>query len=211
MRRSIPPVLMLLTCVLAAAPAGAQGMMRMAGGGAPGGERMFTFGIGGGVAVPVSNAADALKNGFHGLGYARVTIPGTGLSAGVNVSFQRFDLKDAKVTAPSLPGGTASTSTASSDMLAGLGDLKFALIPRGPVRPYLTAGLGAYNLRTDAPGGGTSSDTRFGINGGAGVDVSLGRIRAFVQGRVDNVYTSSGGVIDTQSIQVVPVTLGLEF
>lgn len=202
------PSALALVAVLVAMPAAAQGRMAMPGG--LGSQRLFTFGIGGGAVVPVSDAADALKNGFHGLGYVRVMIPGTGLSAGVNVSFQRLDFKDAKLAAPALPGTTAA-STGASDVLVGLGDLKFALIPNGPVRPYLTAGLGAYHLRSDAGGGSSTSDTRFGVNGGAGVDVAIGRVRAFVQGRVDNVYTSEGGAIDAKSIQLVPVTLGLEF
>ena len=96
------------------------------------GTHLFSFGVGGGLSVPVNDAKDAFKNGFNGLAYARVS--------------------------PS-----------------------------------------------------ANSDTRFGVNGGAGVTFKLGRIALYVQGRVDNIYTSDGGVIDTKSIQVIPVTLGVEF
>ncbi|HET7226195.1 MAG TPA: outer membrane beta-barrel protein [Candidatus Eisenbacteria bacterium] len=193
---------------LCAAPVFAANMdaMGMMGGGTH--QRMFTFGIGGGVALPVSDAKDALKNGWNGLGYARVRLPGFPVSLGVNVSFQRFDMKDAAVSTGT--GGLATSGTSS--MLGGLGDVKFDLMQGLPIHPYITAGVGAYNLKTDVSGAeGETSKTHFGINGGAGIALHFGAIAGFIQGRVDNVYTDTGGVIDTKSIQVIPVTAGIEF
>ncbi len=172
-------------------------------------QKLFVFGIGGGVAVPVSNARDAFKNGFNGLAYVRVQPPVLPVSFGVNVTFQRFDLADAEVT---VGGVTTAQSSGTGELLAGLGDIKYDLWP-GPIHPYLIAGLGAYNLKTDPSGAAASSqsETRFGINGGAGLALRFGRISGYIQGRVDNVYTSDTGAIDTKSIRVIPVTLGIEF
>jgi hypothetical protein len=129
---------------------------------------------------------------------------------GVQVAFQQFDIKTATVSS----GGGYSTTTSSNptaSLLAGMGEVKLELM-RGPIQPYLTVGLGAYDVHTDAGTGySSSSTTRFGVNGGAGLAARLGSLRAFVQGRVDNVYSSSGGVINAKSIQVVPVTVGLEY
>ncbi len=47
-------------------------------------------------------------------------------------------------------------------------------------------------------------------DGGAGIQVRLFGIDAFVEGRINNVYTDKG-VIDRRSIQMVPVTFGLIF
>ena len=103
-------------------------------------------------------------------------------------------------------------ATGNSQLLAGLGDIRLDLT-HAPIHPYIIAGLGAYDLKTD--GGGTSSgshsDTRFGINGGAGLSMRFGPIGAYIQGRVDNVYTSDKGAISAKSIQVIPVTAGIEF
>jgi len=173
-------------------------------------EKMWTFGLGGGVAVPVNDAKDVLKNGFNGLAYARVRVPIVGLTAGVNVSFQRLDLKDATVTTNA---STVVPATGSTDVLSWLGDLRYDLM-RGAIRPYLTAGLGVYHLNTsyDATGlSGSESGTHFGINGGAGIAMRFGAVSGYVQGRIDNVYTDTGGLIDTKSIQVIPVTVGIEF
>jgi hypothetical protein len=76
--------------------------------------------------------------------------------------------------------------------------------------------VGAYNVKTETDDAGaytgtSNSDTRFGINGGGGVTFKLGSmVSGFIEGRVDNVFTEKGA-IDTDQIQIVPVTFGLVF
>jgi opacity protein-like surface antigen len=125
------------------------------------------------------------------------------------VTFSKFDLSDAALST-SGPG----TTSGDTQMLAGLADARVEVFHMGPIHPYLTVGLGAYNLKTELESGGTSessSDTEFGINGGGGLALVFGRLSLYAQGRVDNVYTKSGGVIDKDAIQFVPVTFGLEY
>jgi opacity protein-like surface antigen len=176
----------------------------------PGLGKMWTFGIGGGAAVPVNDAKDALKNGYNLLGYARVRVPIVGLTFGMNVSFHELDLKDATLSSG---GGAPTPVTGSTNVLSGFGDLRYDLMP-GPIHPYITAGLGVYNMKTSysATGlSGSDSGTHFGINGGAGVALHFGSLSGYAQARIDNVYTDTGGPINTNSIQVVPVTVGIEF
>jgi hypothetical protein len=211
-RRIASSAALVVLAVLLAAPVFAQGNIGMGGMNPGAGTKMWTFGIGGGVAVPVSDAKDALKNGFNGLAYARVRVPIVGMSAGVSVAFQRLDLKDATVSTAT---GSQVPVTGSTDVLGGLGDLRYDLM-QGAIHPYITLGLGVYNLKTDynysATGtSGSESGTHFGVNGGAGVSLRFGAVSGYVQGRIDNVYTDTGGVIDTKSVQVIPVTVGLEF
>jgi hypothetical protein len=198
---SVPFLGILLLAPMAHAQFGAMGMP---------GRKLVTFGLGGGVAVPVSDAKDAFKNGFNGLAYARIAPPGLPVSFGLNVAFSRFDLADAKVTT----GGSTTTAVTggNSQLLAGLGDVKLDLM-RSRIHPYLIAGLGAYNVKTNPAGSSSSSnsDTRFGINGGGGISMSFGRVSGYIQGRVDNVYTSDNGAIKAKDIQIVPVTAGIEF
>ena len=83
----------------------------------------------------------------------------------------------------------------------------------GPVRPCLVAGVGAYSLKseiTGIPGASSTTDTRLGVSGGAGVLFRLGVISAYVEGRVDNVCTEKGPITSDQ-VQVVPVTFGIVF
>ena len=164
-------------------------------------HRFVTVGVGGGVSVPVNDAGDAFKNGFNMQGFARLNVAKLPVIPRFDLDFSRFNLNDAQVGFP----GT-------SQILAGLANLQFDVMPIGPVRPYIIAGLGAYSLNTKVEGitPTSVSQTHFGINGGAGVSLHLGWINGYVEGRVDNVFTEKG-IIDTQQVQLIPVTFGLTF
>src|SRR5262245_19706479 len=164
-------------------------------------KRFVTFGVGGGASVPVSNAGDVFKNGFNVQGYAQFHPPVIPVMPRLDLNYSQFDLDDAQTLIP----GTGQ-------ILSGLASVQMPLVSFGPIRPYITAGLGAYSLKTETegPGGVSTSDVKFGINGGGGVQLKLGMINAYIEGRVDNVYTDQG-VIDAGSLQVVPVTFGITF
>lgn len=166
--------------------------------------RMVRAGFGGGVSVPINDAKDALKNGINGQGYVLFRLPGGLPAFGVNLSYQKFDFKDVAL----LPG-----QTGDSQVLGGTGGFSLSLLRSGPVRPYITAGLGAVNVRTaieTASSSSKASATKFGVDGGTGLALKLGRIDGFIEARIQNVYTDEG-VIDTKSVQFVPVTFGLVF
>jgi opacity protein-like surface antigen len=164
-------------------------------------KRFVSFGVGGGMSVPVSNAADAFKNGFNAQGFVRLNVPKLPVMPRFDLNYSKFDLDDAQVGVP----GTGQ-------IMAGLANLQVGLLQFGPIRPYIVAGLGAYNLKTETEGTTptSESDLRFGINGGAGVTLHLGMISGYIEGRVDNVFTEKG-MIDTEQIQLIPVTFGLSF
>ena len=76
-----------------------------------------------------------------------------------------------------------------------------------------TAGVGAFNVHQEITGGPTEiseSSTKFGIDGGGGLALKLGRLEAFIEGRVQNVYTEQG-MIDSKTIRAIPVTFGILF
>jgi len=168
-------------------------------------NRLVSFGVGGGVSVPVSDAKDAFKNGFNGQGFVRLNLKFLPIQPRVDFTLSHFDLDDANL-------GTTGTG----QVLAGLANVQLFLIPGGPIRPYVVAGVGAYNIKTETDAAGavaatSESDTRFGVNGGAGLVIKLGSlVSLYAEGRVDNVYTEKG-LIDTDQVQVVPVTFGLVF
>jgi hypothetical protein len=153
------------------------------------------------VSVPVSDAKDAFKNGVSGQGFVRFNLKALPISPRLEFSFSKFDLDEVQVG-----------STGTEQIMSGLASVQFYLM-HGPVRPYIIAGIGAYNTKTDTEGVNATSTTAtdFGINGGAGLVVRLGSlVSAYAEGRVDNVYTTAG-FIDTNQIQVVPVTFGPVF
>jgi hypothetical protein len=165
-------------------------------------SHILSLGFGGGVTVPTGAYKDAVKSGFNGQTYVLVHL-GPLPALRFNLAFQKFNYKDAL----GLTGGGTSA------ILSGTGGLQINLL-RGPVRPYITAGLGAFDVRStvDSVSGTTQSKVNFGIDGGAGLAFTLGRhIDAFIEGKVQNVYTRNGGFTSSKSIQTVPVTFGILF
>ncbi len=172
-------------------------------------QHRLRVGFGGGMSVPVSDAGDAYKSGFNGKGFLLVNLGGLP-SFRIDLGYQKFDYKQEFQN----PLGSDATN-ATSQILSGVAGIHLDLIRVGPVRPYLLAGLGAFNVRSslDSLGNdtGTVSQTRFGIDGGAGVAFTLGkRLDAFVEAKIQNIYTDQG-VIDRKSIRVIPITFGIMF
>jgi opacity protein-like surface antigen len=170
--------------------------------------RSFHIGLGGGVSVPAGDLGQAMKSGFNGQGF--MSWQPMGLPIGVRATFgyERFDFK------PITPG---VPQDGAGKILSGLANMTFGF-PMGPVRPYLTAGLGAFRMDSDSPSTGTDSKskTNFGIDGGAGLELRLGPLSAYVEGRLANVFTDQGLNPDLSTkegfaAQTIPVTFGLVY
>jgi hypothetical protein len=166
-------------------------------------KHLIRFGVEGGVVVPTAHAADALKTGVHGQGFVLIDLMGFPLR--LSLGYQRFNLKEALTNAVNQEG--------SSSQIGGIAGTQIDLL-HTPLRPYIVAGVGGFNImdQLKAANGTTSSSSqfKFGVDGGAGLSLKLGRLSAFVEGRVQNVYTESG-MIDAKSIRSIPVSFGLLF
>ena len=174
---------------------------------APDSKRTVSFGIGGGVSVPVNDAEKAFQNGFNGQGFVRVGLGALPIALRADFTYQNFDLKSVQYNGPTPGSPTAGTGS----VMSGLANAQLLLMS-GPIRPYLIAGLGAYNVKTELDGAPdvSQSDTKFGVNGGGGVQIDLSGFSVYAEARLDNVFTERG-LIDSDQIQVVPVTFGIVF
>jgi hypothetical protein len=193
MRRS--SALLVLTTLALAGPLAGQGLEMPT-------RRLVRIGFGGGVVVPTSHAADVLENGINGQAFVLLD-PGLGFPLRFNLGYQRFDRAAVQ----------QALAAGQTTLLSGTAGLDMNLIRVGPLRLYLNAGLGAFALSDDVEGGTSgesSTDIRFGIDGGGGLALRLGRLDAFIEGRVQNVYTENGA-IDRRDIRAVPVTFGILF
>jgi hypothetical protein len=168
--------------------------------------RPVQFGIGGGAIIPRTNVrAQDVLTGATGQAYLLVRLA-PGLPAlRLGADFARMKFGQARSGFSGSPLGSTRTQ------LGGIASLRFDLLP-GPVRPYVLAGVGAFNIR-DALASGTDpfTSTQIGFDGGAGLSFRMGRISGFVETRIQNVYTKAQGLIDTKSIQNFPVTFGVIF
>ena len=103
--------------------------------------RAIQFGIGGGAIVPRTNARfQEVLTGATGQAYLLIRIaPGfPALRVGADFARMRFD--DPTTSTPSGPVGSTRTQ------LGGIASLRIDLL-RGPVRPYVLAGVGAFNIK----------------------------------------------------------------
>ncbi len=196
---------------------------------APTGAHFYhvSIGLGGGVTVPTGNSATPISTGWNGQAYVLIHLlkglPAIRLNAGYSRSTYKNDGTGFS-TGASVPGYFGK----QQEVLSGIGGLNLNLFHIGPITPYITAGIGAFDVRTTIdtsqqttggggplPPGSTSAGTiqsslNFGIDAGGGLSLALGRVSAFVEGRVQNVYTNGGGLIkSSKHIMAVPVSFGV--
>jgi hypothetical protein len=165
-----------------------------------GGQRLLRVGFSGGMTVPVGASEEAWNTGYHGQAFLLIS---TGILPPIrlNLGYEKFDFKEQVLGALS----------GQSSVMSGVAGLQMRLFGIGPLTPYVTAGLGAFRVDESFEGGSDpAAAIHFGIDGGAGLQLRLGRLDAFVEGKVQNVYTDAG-VIDTSTIRYVPVSFGIMF
>ena len=197
---------------MASSPAVAQVRMTEQGSGRP-----ISFAFGGGASVPVGSYKDALKTGWNGQGSIIFHFAGLPLSLRADLSYNHFTFKN---DLPFSSGGTGGTPTSAEDITQQiLGGLANVSIPFhiGPVSPYITAGLAGFNIKTNlgdvVPGEQDESATKFAVNGGLGLSMKLFGASAFVEAKLNNVYTDGKvlGSKELKDLQFVPVTFGFVF
>ena len=202
------PKLVVLAAVCAALPLASA--LAQFSGGSPGAQspdyHLLRIGFGGGMSVPTQHAADAFKTGVNGEGFLlidlRVLPP-----IRINLGYQKYDYK--QLLTGQSEGGT--------NILSGGGGLSLTVLPLGPISAYVTAGVGAFHISDDATVAAattgavpSTSSIKFGIDGGAGLRLKLGRLEAFAEGKVQNVYTDQGA-INRKNITSIPVAFGMIF
>jgi hypothetical protein len=170
---------------------------------------LVSIGLAGGVSVPVNDVASAFDDGVAGQGFVKFNIPFI-ITPRLDFVFQDMDIKDPSIVSPDFGPGNFTGGT--QQIMSGLAHAQFNILTAGPITPYLIVGVGMSNLETtlDEEGGGTTSrnSTQVTVDGGAGVAVKVGPIKAFLEGRIANVV-NDGEVIDLDAVQTVPVTLGV--
>lgn len=185
---------------LLAAPAGAQ--------------QGVTFGLGGGLSVPLADFGDeeilGAETGFNGMGFVGIQ-GGTSLPVGFRIDgmFQRFS-RNADALGP-------GDFDVNYQIISGTANVvyEFSTSAETRFRPYLIAGGGVYNVDLggeDADLLDTEGETKFGVNGGAGFNFAFGNVGLFIEGRFHNVFDLGGGDgADGTDVNFIPITLGLRF
>lgn len=212
MRRTMLTALFGIVTLVVTSPAAAQMRMNQQGS-----TRPISIAFGGGASVPIGTYKDALKAGWNGQGSLIFNFGGFPLALRADLNYNKFTFKDNLSFNPGTPGGTFTTSDDITQQIVG--GLANITIPfnMGPISPYITAGLAGFNIKTklgDAvPGAEDQSDTKFAVNGGAGLSMRLLGASAFIEAKLNNVYTDTKFISNKElkALQFVPVTFGFVF
>ena len=161
--------------------------------------------LGGGAALPLGDFGDRYERGYTVQGALLINFAGFPINLRTDVNYSNMKLKDLFN-----PGGQTALADDATKIFGGLLSLTVPL-GAGPIRPYVMAGLGAFNVDpAQISATPTKSSVEFAINGGAGLQLRLFGLEAFVEARLNNVYTDKG-IIDTKGIQMIPLTFGVIF
>lgn len=185
------------------------------------------FGIIGGATFPVGDYNKLASTGYNigaFVDFGRRLGP---LGIRADVLYHGFGDKDIVSTAGS---GTTFDFSNKYSMVSGTLDGVFGIpLENSPIRPYLIGGIGAYYIK-NSPKCATSSTTcantygtnykgnatKFGLNGGAGVEFGLGGAAAFIESRFHQVFQGSVELdcigtaeCNKAALQIVPVNLGV--
>jgi len=182
-----------------------------------GSRRPVSFAFGGGASVPVGNYKDVLKAGWNGQGSLIFNLPGIPIALRADLNYNKFTFENNLPFSTGGGGGTvATTDDITQQILGGLANITIPF-NMGPISPYVTAGLAGFNIKTklgDAfPEAEDESDTKFAVNGGAGLSMRLMGVSAFIEAKINNVYTDKKLISNKEmkDLQFVPVTFGFVF
>lgn len=180
------------------------------------------FGLMGGATKPVGDVSAYVNHDWN-LG-ALMSIG----SAGSHVSFRVDGQWQQLAGTDPIHGGYLTTCLGCADgngqtaqrfrVLDLTTNAVYSFAPASATSFYLVGGIGAYNERqVDDASGQSASVTRFGFNGGAGVNFHVGKVQPFVEARYHNIVgahafaagpTGSGR---SQTFQFVPINVGVVF
>ena len=180
------------------APSGATA--QMPGGG--GTSRPVRLVVSGGLTVPAGDLKDLHDAGFHYDASLLLKFAGIPLTLRPEISFTRFNLKDAL---GSTAGGYGSGDV--TQMLGALGNIEVPLV--GGL--YAIAGGGVLNLKTPGAASGVDiSQSKLTFNAGAGLRFHMGGISGFLEGRAGTASYDQGK-FGFSKATFIPVTFGLVF
>ncbi len=165
--------------------------------GATAAQAQVSFGVGGGVTLPLGDFKDVAKTGWNGLANIGYDLP-----SGVGV---RGDFYYGQNNAKGVPSGVS----AKWKLTGGLGNVLYSFGGAGSAQPYLIGSVGFMNLKATASSGGVSasaSETKMTFGGGAGLKFKAGsKASVFVEGRYLSINSSGSNA------NFIPITIGVNF
>ena len=163
------------------------------------GSMPVKFGVGGGVNFPLSDFGDNAKMGFQGTALVQFAPQNLPVAFRVDGAYAQNKFSDALAS--------SATGDGKFQNIYGTADVvyTFKTAESSKIHPYLIAGGGVYSLKFKPDAGASSTNTKFGVNGGAGFDMAAGGATVFIEGRFHSVFTEGS------NSNFVPVNIGVKF
>ncbi len=180
------------------------------------------FGVFGGASVATGELKNASGTGFHVGGAAQFAVGMIPFGLRADVAYNRFGSKSDPST------GVKVTNSIIDGTLNGM--FMVPMDAAGSFKPYVLAGVGVYNLRgkLDCSGSGcgefggdvTSTTTKFGVNGGAGVQFLMAGLSTFLEARYHYIFSAYGNTTNSiygsgsgsnSGAGFIPISVGIMF
>ena len=156
------------------------------------------FLLGGGTTLALGDFGDAFNNGPHGI--AGLAFQPAGFPVGIRI--------DGMYHRVSGDEDALGFDDVNEQIISGTANAVLSLSTSAdtPIRPYILAGGGLYNLKPvgdDVPDG-VDGETDFGINAGAGFDYRASdNLGIFLEGRFHLIFA------DPDNLNMLPISLGV--
>lgn len=150
------------------------------------------FGLGAGLSIPTGSTSAGLKTGWHATGLVQFSPASSPVGFQVDASYRQLGFDGG--------GGKQQIIDGTVNAVYHL-----AVAKETQFRPYLIGGAGVYNVKAKPDVGTTLSDTKFGVNAGAGFDFKSSGAGFFVEARFHNVFVGGG------DFHFIPITAGVRF
>ncbi len=154
------------------------------------------FGLVGGGTFPVGNLSDFTSSGWHAGALVDLGLPLVPLGFRVEGTWHQLGSKDT-------PNGISPSEKAR--VVAVTLNATYAFGPQPLIKPYIIGGVGGYNVKFEPSDADSFSETRFGINLGAGLRVQLTGFSTFAEIRWHDIFTTGS------SVQMLPISVGVTF
>jgi hypothetical protein len=151
------------------------------------------FGLGGGVTIPSGSTSNGLKTGWHGTALVQIMPASSPVGFQIDGSYRQLKFEGG--------GGKDQVIDGTANVVYA-----FQTSEGSRFKPYLIGGGGVYNIKGKPDVGASASETKFGVNAGAGFNFGAGSASLFVEGRFHNIFLS-----DVPDFHFIPITVGVRF
>jgi len=157
-----------------------------------------TVGVFGGASFPTGDLAKNFDTGYDVGAFIGFKPSLSPVGLRIEGAYNRFDISGGADVHVNILSGTANIVLQGSGM-------------PGAVRPYFIGGIGVYGSKDVVQGQSSASDTKFGVNGGAGLDIGLSGLGVFIEARYHYVFNKDNEVANSSNTAFVPVVVGVRF